>query len=56
MITFGANQFGQLGYEQQSGSDRRPQKVDALEAHKMTMVACGDTYTAAVSQGETIVQ
>ncbi|KAL5016244.1 hypothetical protein ScPMuIL_005833 [Solemya velum] len=45
-LTFGSNQFGQLGHE---GNSRVPQLVKALEAMKITNVACGDTFTVAVA-------
>ncbi|XP_076440668.1 serine/threonine-protein kinase Nek8-like [Babylonia areolata] len=46
--TFGSNQFGQLGYEKES-QDRRPALVKVLSSHKLSTVACGDTFTMAVS-------
>ena len=48
--TFGSNQFGQLGYEKEP-QDRRPAQVKALNSCKLSAVACGDTFTMAVSEG-----
>ena len=48
--TFGSNQFGQLGYEKEP-QDRRPALVKALNSCKLSAVACGDTFTMAVSEG-----
>ncbi|KAJ8306380.1 hypothetical protein KUTeg_016925 [Tegillarca granosa] len=45
---FGSNQFGQLG--NQSINTRQPQQVKSLDANKITMVACGDTFTVAVTE------
>ncbi|XP_014773599.1 serine/threonine-protein kinase Nek8 isoform X1 [Octopus bimaculoides] len=49
-FTFGSNQFGQLGYETEFSSRSRPQRVDSLESYVTTTVACGDTYTIAVTE------
>ena len=48
--TFGSNQFGQLGVEGEI-SPRSVQKVTALEHIKIVKVACGDTFTTAISEG-----
>lgn len=48
---FGSNQFGQLGNSE--GTNRQPQLVRALLNQKVTIVACGDTFTVAgVDEGE----
>lgn len=49
LYTCGANQFGQLGYQTDFNSKMAGQ-VLVLKDHKITMVACGDTFTVAVSQ------
>ncbi|XP_052774404.1 serine/threonine-protein kinase Nek8-like isoform X1 [Mya arenaria] len=49
LYTCGANQFGQLGYQTDFNSKQAGQVV-ALQEHKINMVACGDTFTVAVSQ------
>ena len=48
--TCGSNQFGQLGDDVER-SGRQPRHVKALQPYKITKVACGDTYTVAVSEG-----
>lgn len=50
LFTCGANQFGQLGYQTDFNSKQAGQ-VYTLKDHKIQMVACGDTFTVAVSQG-----
>jgi len=45
--TLGCNQFGQLGVSGSSGSCCR---VTQLEGHVVTKVACGDTFTVAVTK------
>ncbi len=50
--TFGGNQFGQLGVDGEV-TPRAVQKVAALEHMKITRVACGDTFSTAVSEGLT---
>ena len=47
-FTFGSNSFGQLGYHRE-GASREPRRVTALETRELTTVACGDTFTVAVS-------
>jgi NIMA (never in mitosis gene a)-related kinase len=49
--TFGSNQFGQLGYDKDP-QDRRPALVKTLSPYKLINVACGDTFSVAVSQGK----
>lgn len=46
---FGSNQFGQLGNSE--GTNRQPQLVRALLNQKVTIVACGDTFTVAGVDG-----
>lgn len=50
LYTCGANQFGQLGY-QTDLNIKQAGRVTTLNDHKVTMVACGDTFTVAVTQG-----
>lgn len=50
LYTCGANQFGQLGY-QTDLNIKQAGRVTTLSDHKVTMVACGDTFTVAVTQG-----
>ena len=50
LYTCGANQFGQLGYQTDFNS-KQAGRVTVEPDHKITMVACGDTFTVAVSQG-----
>ena len=47
-FTFGSNSFGQLGYHRDLAI-RVPQMVPSLEEKTLTSVACGDTFTVAVS-------
>ncbi|XP_060602360.1 serine/threonine-protein kinase Nek8-like [Ruditapes philippinarum] len=49
LYTCGANQFGQLGY-QTDFNNKQASQVEALKDVKIHMVACGDTFTTAVSQ------
>lgn len=49
--TMGSNQFGQLGYDKEQ-SDRRPGHVKVLSSSKISAVACGDTFTVAISDGK----
>ncbi|KAK3585259.1 hypothetical protein CHS0354_006307 [Potamilus streckersoni] len=48
-FTFGANQFGQLGYQTDFNS-KQGQMVKALQLYRIVRVACGDTFTVAVSE------
>ncbi|KAL3868352.1 hypothetical protein ACJMK2_041166 [Sinanodonta woodiana] len=48
-FTFGANQFGQLGYQTDFNS-KQGQMVKALQMYRIVRVACGDTFTVAVSE------
>ena len=50
LYTCGANQFGQLGYQTDFNSKQAGQVV-ILQDQRITMVACGDTFTVAVSEG-----
>ena len=50
---FGSNQFGQLGCDKDPGS-RRPVHVTSLKQHIISMLACGDIFTVAVTSGNTI--
>lgn len=50
LYTCGANQFGQLGYQTDFNSKQACQ-VLTLQGQRITMVACGDTFTVAVSEG-----
>ena len=54
--TFGSNQFGQLGYVESACDGRSPQKVSALGCNHIDKVACGDTFTVAVSRGNVFVR
>lgn len=47
--TFGTNQFGQLG--NQTNNSRQPQEVKIAQTQKVAMVACGDTFTVIVADG-----
>ena len=48
--TFGSNQFGQLGNS--TAPNRHPHLVAADMQHiKVSMVACGDTFTVVASEG-----
>ncbi|KAH3849775.1 serine/threonine-protein kinase Nek8-like [Dreissena polymorpha] len=49
LYTCGANQFGQLGYQTDFNS-KQAGLVSTVKDRKITMVACGDTFTVAVSQ------
>lgn len=49
LYTCGANPFGQLGYRTDFNSKMAGQVV-TVKDHKVTMVACGDTFTVAVTQ------
>ncbi|KAL4236853.1 Serine/threonine-protein kinase Nek8 [Mactra antiquata] len=49
LYTCGANQFGQLGYQTDFNSKQAGQ-VLTLKDYKIQHVACGDTFTVAVSQ------
>ncbi|XP_067677206.1 serine/threonine-protein kinase Nek8-like isoform X1 [Haliotis asinina] len=49
VFTFGANQFGQLGYESDFPT-RRPNQVQFQQTCNIRQVACGDTFTVAVSE------
>ncbi|PVD23797.1 hypothetical protein C0Q70_17071 [Pomacea canaliculata] len=46
--TFGSNQFRQLGFDKEP-QDRRPGLLRALTSYSITTVACGDTFTVAVT-------
>lgn len=48
--TFGSNQFRQLGFDKEP-QDRRPGLLRALTSYSITTVACGDTFTVAVTDG-----
>ena len=48
--TCGSNSFGQLGFPK-SGSNHRPCLVKSLEEKVIIHVACGDTFTVAVTAG-----
>jgi NIMA (never in mitosis gene a)-related kinase len=48
--TFGSNNFGQLGHKVHE--DRLPAKVAALESEVLSRIACGDTFTVAISAGK----
>ena len=50
LYTCGANQFGQLGYQTDFNSKQAGQ-VATLKDQRIIMVACGDTFTVAVSEG-----
>lgn len=50
-FTFGSPQFGQLGYTVEATDGRRPRVVDELKTEHVDMVACGDTFTVAVTRG-----
>ncbi|XP_077981565.1 serine/threonine-protein kinase Nek8-like [Glandiceps talaboti] len=45
--TFGSNQFGQLGHNQ-NGQTRRPGLVNLPDGTRIIDVACGDTFTVAI--------
>ena len=47
--TFGSNHFGQLGYSTEQQCERLVRRVDIPPA---THVACGDTFTVAVTTGQ----
>lgn len=47
--TFGTNQFGQLG--NQTNNSRQPQEVKIAQTQKVAMVACGDTFTVIIADG-----
>ena len=48
--TCGSNSFGQLGFPK-GASDSRPCLVKSLEAKIIIDIACGDTFTVAVTAG-----
>ena len=48
--TCGSNSFGQLGFPT-GASDSRPCLVKSLEGKIITDIACGDTFTVAVTAG-----
>ena len=50
MYTCGANQFGQLGYQTDLNIKQAGQ-VLTLKDQTVCMVACGDTFTVATTQG-----
>lgn len=50
-FTFGSNQFGQLGVQATSNDDScMPRFVDTLNDFTVCAVACGDTFTVAVTR------
>lgn len=52
-FTFGSNAFGQLGYERKT-STRLPQCVESLIDENIVHIACGDTFTVAVSNNNKV--
>jgi alpha-tubulin suppressor-like RCC1 family protein len=48
--TFGSNQFGQLGVDANSHNNM-PTLITALDKESVSMVACGDTFSVAVTNG-----
>ena len=50
-VTCGANTYGQLGYQRQSGHTL-PAVVDSLAGERVQHVSCGDTFTVACTDGE----
>ena len=51
LITFGSNQFGQLGHGS-AYNEAMPQKVEALTGGNISLVTCGDTFTVATTEGK----
>ena len=49
--TFGSPQFGQLGYIHEGSDSRCPRPVEELKDQFIELVACGDTFTVAVTRG-----
>ena len=49
VLTFGSNQFGQLGVERVGDGERRVERLDGLGC--VTHIACGDTFTAVANTG-----
>ena len=55
VLTFGSNQFGQLGVEKGTGDgERRVENLSGL-GH-VTHIACGDTFTAVANSGNTFLE
>ena len=55
MYTFGANKFGQLGHGSDT-LDNMPHKVMGLDDKSVQHLACGDTFTVAVTKGAIVAR
>ena len=53
LYTYGSNSFGQLGYQREVMS-REPQVVKSLREETVKLLACGDTFTVAVTADQKV--